>query len=43
MGGGYVEAPRAVLQWHKEGLLPSFTPRDFENLFAGTFVRVFGE
>lgn len=43
LGGGYVEAPRAVLAWRERGLLPSFTEEDFANLFSGTFERVFGE
>lgn len=43
LGGGYVEAPRAVLAWKERGLLPSFTDEDFANLFSGTFERVFGE
>lgn len=43
MGGGYVEAPRAVLNWHKQGLLPSMQSQDFENLFAGTVLRVLPE
>ena len=43
LGGGYVEAPRAVLEWRKAGLLPSLTEKDYENLFSLTFVRVFGE
>lgn len=43
LGGGYVEAPRAVLAWKEQGLLPSFTDEDYANLFSDTFVRVFGE
>lgn len=43
LGGGYVEAPRAVLAWKERGLLPSFTEEDFANLFSGTFERVLGE
>lgn len=43
LGGGYVEAPRAVLQWQKDGLLPSMkSAQDFENLFSGTLVRLLG-
>jgi hypothetical protein len=40
LGGGYIEAPRAVLEWRDEGLLPSMTEQDFKNLFAGTVVRL---
>ena len=43
LGGGYVEAPRAVLQWQKDGLLPSMkSSQDFENLFSGTLIRLLG-
>jgi len=43
LGGGYVEAPRAVLEWRKAGLLPSLTEKDYQNLFCGAFLKVFGE
>lgn len=43
LGGGYVESPRAVLEWREAGLLPSLTERDYHNLFSGTYLRMFGE
>ncbi|EWM29437.1 hypothetical protein Naga_103395g1, partial [Nannochloropsis gaditana] len=42
LGGGYKEAPRAILAWKAAGLLPSLTETDYENLFSGTYCRVFG-
>ncbi|GAB5029448.1 amidohydrolase family protein [Nannochloropsis oceanica] len=42
MGGGYAKAPRTVLEWRQAGLLPSLTERDYQNLFSGTYLKVFG-